>query len=90
MMCRMARKMEAKKRKQHLHVAEAFLRAMRQPGEGYRVIGILDDSPARVGRNIHGIPVLGTRDDLGQVVERLRKQGRRPRRLHSPKPFSRA
>ncbi len=63
------------------NMAEAFLRAMRQPGEGYRVIGILDDDRARLDRNIHGVRVLGPRAALGEVVDRLRRQGRRPRRL---------
>lgn len=63
------------------NTAEAFLRAMRQPGEGYRVIGILDDDRARLDRNIHGVRVLGPRAAMGEVVARLRRQGRRPHRL---------
>ena len=60
---------------------EGFLRAMRRPGEHYRVVGILDDDQSRIGRNIHGIPVLGRRADLADTVHRLRGRGQRPHRL---------
>ncbi len=33
------------------------------------VIGFLDDDPAKQGDRIRGIPVLGTRRDLGRVVK---------------------
>jgi O-antigen biosynthesis protein WbqV len=61
--------------------AEGFLRAMRGPGERYRVVGILGSSSGRVGRNIHGVPVLGEREDFAESVERLRRRGQRPHRL---------
>jgi FlaA1/EpsC-like NDP-sugar epimerase len=35
----------------------------------YRAEGIVDDDPARQGSFVHGVPVLGTVDDLAQVVE---------------------
>ncbi|MGE4519609.1 MAG: polysaccharide biosynthesis protein [Desulfobacteraceae bacterium] len=34
----------------------------------YKVIGFLDDSPAKQGRKIHGLPVLGTSDDIKKYV----------------------
>ncbi len=38
----------------------------------YRVVGFLDDEPAKLGRKIHGIPVLGPVDRLGSVAEEAR------------------
>ena len=62
--------------------AEMFIRAMdHRPTAQYRVVGIIDDRGTHVGRNIRGIEVLGTLDDLPQVVEKLDRSGRRPRRL---------
>jgi O-antigen biosynthesis protein WbqV len=61
--------------------AEAFLRAMRRPGERYRVVGMVDDTPGRLGRNIHGVPVLGPVSALPEAVQRLRRHSQRPRRL---------
>jgi FlaA1/EpsC-like NDP-sugar epimerase len=38
----------------------------------HRPIGFIDDDPAKVGLRIHGVPVLGTRDDLASVMARER------------------
>jgi len=35
----------------------------------YHVVGFVDDDPAKLNRTIHGIPVLGTLDDLEGIVE---------------------
>ena len=35
-------------------------------------VGFVDDDPRKSGYRIHGIPVLGTRDDIPRLVERLR------------------
>src|SRR5207248_1416748 len=47
----------------------------------YRVVGMLSDTPSRVGRQIYGVPILGTIDDLETVVAGLDRRGRRPQKL---------
>ncbi|HLI23093.1 MAG TPA: polysaccharide biosynthesis protein, partial [Stellaceae bacterium] len=62
--------------------ADLFIRAIgRDPRRSYRVVGILADGAARVGRDIGGVPVLGTFDEIGEVVERLTANDTRPQRL---------
>jgi FlaA1/EpsC-like NDP-sugar epimerase len=62
--------------------ADTFIReTMRDPNAAYRVVGVLSDSAARVGREIYGVAVLGTIDDLESVVRRLDVRGRRPQKL---------
>ena len=46
---------------------EMIVREMRKGGE-YQPVGFIDDDPLKVGRTIHGVTVLGTRDDLPRVV----------------------
>lgn len=61
---------------------EMFIRATdHEAGAAYRVIGVIDEKGSRVGRNIRGIPVLGTPDRLPDIVERLERRGERPQRL---------
>jgi len=38
------------------------------PGFGYKPIGFVDDNRGKRGVRIHGIPVLGTRRDLEELV----------------------
>jgi O-antigen biosynthesis protein WbqV len=62
--------------------ADTFIReTMRDPDVVYRVVGVVADTESRVGREIYGVPVLGTIDTLEAVVERLDRRGQRPQRL---------
>ncbi|MBI4161309.1 MAG: polysaccharide biosynthesis protein, partial [Acidobacteria bacterium] len=51
---------------------EILLREMRTYGRhGYNPVGLIDDDPAKRGIRIHGVPVLGTQEDLpGLIRER--------------------
>jgi O-antigen biosynthesis protein WbqV len=45
------------------------------------VVGILADGAARVGRDIGGVPILGTFDEVNAVVAELTRRDKRPQRL---------
>jgi O-antigen biosynthesis protein WbqV len=62
--------------------ADLFIRAIgRDPRRPYHVVGILADGEARVGRDIGGIAVMGTFDEIANVVARLTRTDNRPQRL---------
>jgi O-antigen biosynthesis protein WbqV len=62
--------------------ADTFIReTVRARDAVYRVIGVLSDTRSRVGREIYGVPVLGTVDELEAVVARLDRRDRRPQKL---------
>ncbi|NQV84229.1 MAG: polysaccharide biosynthesis protein [Rhodospirillales bacterium] len=62
--------------------AELFIRALKRASDSsYRVVGIVSENSSRVGRQIHGVEVLGTMDDIDGAVKKLRGQGIRPQRL---------
>ncbi|HZB89896.1 MAG TPA: nucleoside-diphosphate sugar epimerase/dehydratase [Stellaceae bacterium] len=62
--------------------AAMFIREMASdPDRLYRVVGIIADSSSRVGRDIAGVPVLGTIDELPQVIDALDRRGERPQRM---------
>jgi FlaA1/EpsC-like NDP-sugar epimerase len=51
---------------------EALLRAVRQSAKfPYRIIGFIDDRPYLQGQRIGGVPVLGTCDELPQIVQQF-------------------
>lgn len=53
--------------------AESFIRNSRHQSE-YHVIGLLSDKKKLCGRQIHGVPVLGTWNDMDQVIADLRQK----------------
>jgi FlaA1/EpsC-like NDP-sugar epimerase len=62
--------------------AELFIRAAhRSKAQLYRAVAMVAEGGGRVGRNIHGIDVLGTFDDIPRVVDELERAGQRPQRL---------
>jgi O-antigen biosynthesis protein WbqV len=62
--------------------ADTFIReTVRDRNAVYRVVGMLSDTPSRVGRQIYGVPVLGMIDSLEAVVAALDRRGRRPQKL---------
>ena len=62
--------------------ADTFIRETKRVRHSpYRVVGLIDRSSSRVGRDIRGVRVLGTLDNLGDVVERLAHRYQRPQRL---------
>jgi len=47
-----------------------IIRDLKEGGfNGYRPIGLLDDEEQKVGKRIHGVPVLGTTEKLKDVIE---------------------
>ncbi|NQV20275.1 MAG: polysaccharide biosynthesis protein [Rhodospirillales bacterium] len=62
--------------------AETFIRDLRRSkNPGYRVVGIVDNNAYRIGRDIHGVRVLGQLGDIDGVIENLGRLGRKPQRL---------
>jgi len=62
--------------------AELFIRATnRSSTSAYHAVGLVDEKGSRIGRNIHGVHVLGDIAGIPLVVERLGRQGQRPQRL---------
>ena len=61
--------------------AELFIRSLRQNEDiRYRVVGIAAENQRRVGREIHGVPVLGTVDDLKSITQQL-PRNHKPQRV---------
>jgi len=67
--------------------ADLFIRAMQNDRDAsYRVVGILDDKGGRVGREIHGVKILGSVGDLPTVMDMLSGSEDHPRRLILTRP----
>ncbi len=53
--------------------ARSLLHRLRQrAGEGYEVVGFIDHRRARVGQSIDGLPIVGSLDNVGKVIQELR------------------
>lgn len=62
--------------------ADSFIREMsRSALAAYRVVGIVDDKPGRIGRDIRGVRILGSLDNIDDVVAPLDRDAMRPQRL---------
>jgi FlaA1/EpsC-like NDP-sugar epimerase len=62
--------------------ADTFIREMRRDSRAvYHVVGVLADTPSRVGREIYRVPVLGTIEELEAVVGQLDRRSKRPQKL---------
>lgn len=62
--------------------AELFIRAINRARQSaWHAVGLIDEKGSRVGRNIHGVHVLGGIDDIPAIVKRMDDEGRRPQRL---------
>jgi len=60
---------------------ELFIRDVARGESGYRAAGIVSETTARVGRDIHGVPILGTFEDIPAAINTLTRRGVRPQRL---------
>ena len=59
--------------------SEMFVREMkRTPGIRYNIVGFIDNDARRIGRNLHGIEILGNLKHLAAVLQDLRKNGKNP------------
>jgi FlaA1/EpsC-like NDP-sugar epimerase len=51
-------------------LGETILRGMKKGSDlGYVPVGFIDDDPEKQHRGIHGVTVLGTREDLGYLID---------------------
>jgi O-antigen biosynthesis protein WbqV len=61
---------------------ELFIRAVsRDPAANYRVVAVIDDKGSRVGRQIHGVEIMGSLEAVETVIAVLSRQGDAPQRI---------
>lgn len=51
-------------------VGQMLLREFRRDGVGKRVVCIIDDNPEKIGRMLEGVPIVGNRYDIVNMVKR--------------------
>ena len=62
--------------------ANRFIREVNRKGASpYNVIGIIDNNPSLVGRNIRGVRVLGNISRIDNIIEKLNKDKFKPQKL---------
>jgi O-antigen biosynthesis protein WbqV len=62
--------------------SEMFIRALnRNPLAAYNVVGMVDEKGRRVGRNIQGVHVLGTIEDIPAIIDGFSQGNERPQRV---------
>jgi FlaA1/EpsC-like NDP-sugar epimerase len=61
--------------------AELFIRDTSRGESAYHVVGLVSATPNRVGRNIHGVDILGTFDQIPEAIDRLKRTGIAPQKL---------
>ena len=62
--------------------SEMFIRALnRNPLAAYNVVGMVDEKGGRVGRNIQGVHVLGTIEDIPAIIDGFSQGNERPQRV---------
>ena len=61
--------------------AELFIRDLARNDANYRVAGIVSGTKSRVGRDIHGVEILGTIAQIPEVFKDLSRLGPPPQRL---------
>ncbi|NTU74258.1 polysaccharide biosynthesis protein, partial [Candidatus Roizmanbacteria bacterium] len=71
-------KTKRKKRLLLIGAGDAAEKAVREiadnPRLPYEVVGFVDDNPTKTGMRIHGIPVLGTTENLGDLADQARAE----------------
>ena len=71
--------------------AEVFAREMGRSAEApYEVLALIDDKGGRVGRAIHGVPVLGPLAALPRLLDQVARRDRAAQRLILTRPLPRA